>query len=166
MIPAMVLPAEELLIAYYIKGFPTTIAMWVKCDHKTTLQHAFVEACLVEKDMYGLKDNPNHEPEIPSTSRRRKEHVPKPTTLDKDPYEMGNMKKFLQRNSNDMVDIKRENGDNQGNNRGQVRKPPKIPYQPPLKPPETLTSNAIYSIFKSLTSTPQNPQNDGRQEIA
>ena len=42
-------------------------------------------------------------------------------TLDKDPYEMGNMKKFLQRNSNDMVDLKRENGDNQGNNRGQVR---------------------------------------------
>ena len=87
-------------------------------------------------------------------------------TLDKDPYEMGNMKNFLQRNSNDMVDLKRENGDNQGNNRGQVRKPPKIPYQPPPKPHETLNSIEIYSIFKSLTSTPRNPQNDGRHEIA
>ena len=57
-----------------------------------------------------------------------KEHVPKPTTLDNDLYEMENTKKLLQMISNDMVDLKRENGDNQGNNRGQVRKPPKIPY--------------------------------------
>ena len=49
-------------------------------------------------------------------------------TLDKDPYEMDNMKKLLQRISNDMVDLERENGNNQGNNLGQVRKPPKIPY--------------------------------------
>ena len=94
-IPTTLLPAEELLIAYYINGFPTTISMWVKCAHKTTLQLAFVEACLVEKDMYGLKDNPDQEPEWPSTSRRRQENVPNPMTLDKYPYEMDNMYKLL-----------------------------------------------------------------------
>ena len=54
-IPNTVLPVEELLIAYYIKGLPTTIATWVKHAHKMTLQIAFTEACLVKKDMYGLK---------------------------------------------------------------------------------------------------------------
>ena len=62
-IPKTLLPTEELLIAYYINGFPITIDMWVKHAHKMTLQLAFVEACLVEKDMYGLKDNPYQEPE-------------------------------------------------------------------------------------------------------
>ena len=96
--------------------------MWVKRTHKMTLQLSFIEDCLVEKDMYGLKENTNQEPKWPSTSSRRgKQNVPKSMTLDKDPYEMDNMKKFLQRISNDMVDLKRENGDNQGNNRGQVR---------------------------------------------
>ena len=90
--------------------------MWVKCAWKTTLQVAFVEAVIVEKDMYGLKDNLEQEPEWPSSSRRRQEHVPKPTNLDKYPYEMDNMKKLLQRISNDMVDLKRASGDNQGNN--------------------------------------------------
>ena len=33
-IPNTVLPVEELLVAYYIKGIPTQIAMWVKRDHK------------------------------------------------------------------------------------------------------------------------------------
>ena len=66
-----------------------------------------------------------------------------------------------------MLDLKRGNGDNQGNNRGTVRKPPTRPYQPPLNQPppnpmETLTFDDIYSIFKSLTSTPMNTQNNGR----
>ena len=75
------------------------------------LQHAFAEACLVEKHNYGLKDNLNHEPETPSTSMKRKENVTKPMTIDKDRYEMENIKKLLQRMSNDMVDLKRENDD-------------------------------------------------------
>ena len=88
-------------------------------------------------------------------------------TLDKDPYEMDNMNKLLQRISNDMVDLKRENGDNQGNNRVQVRPPLSIPYHPPLNEPppnpgETLTSDDIYSIFKSLTSTSPNLQKNVR----
>ena len=71
MIPATILPAKEILVAYYIMGFPTSISMWVKHAHKLTLQGAFVEAVLVEKDMFGLKDNPNLEPDQPSTYRRR-----------------------------------------------------------------------------------------------
>ena len=65
--------------------------MWVKHAHKITLQAGFAEAVIVEKDMYGLKDNPDQEPERPSTSRRRKEHVLKPTTLEKDLYAMDNI---------------------------------------------------------------------------
>ena len=86
--------------------------MWVKRAHKTTLQLYFTEDYLVEKDMYGLKENTNQEPKWPSTSRRGKQNVPKPMTLDKDPYEMDNIKKLFQRMSNDMVDLKMENGDN------------------------------------------------------
>ena len=86
--------------------------MWVKCSHKATLQLTFTEAVIIEKDMYGLKDNPDQETDQPSTSRRRQEHVLKPTTLEKDPYEMDNMKNLLQRISNDMVDLKKENNDN------------------------------------------------------
>ena len=50
-----VFPVEELLVAYYIKGLPTPIAMWVKRAHKVTLLEAFAEAILVEKCMFFLK---------------------------------------------------------------------------------------------------------------
>ena len=62
-IPNTLLPIQELLIAYYRKGLPTTISMWVKRAHKITLQLSFTKAYLVEKDMYGIKENPNQEPE-------------------------------------------------------------------------------------------------------
>ena len=102
-------------------------------------------------------------------SRRRKEHIPKPTTLKKDPYEMDEMKKPLQIISNDMGDLKRDSSDNEGNNRGQERTPLRIPYQPPLNQPapnpgERLTFDEIYSIFKNFISTPQTVHNDTRQE--
>ena len=51
MIPTNFLHAEELFVDYYIKGFPTPIAMWVKRTHKNTLQEDFLEAILVQKDM-------------------------------------------------------------------------------------------------------------------
>ena len=146
-----------------------TIAMWVKHAHKTTLQVAFPEAIIVEKDMFGLKDNPHQEPNQHSTYTRRKKNVPKPTNLNKNPYEMDNMKKLLENISNDMVDLKRSSSDNQVNNRGQQNPPLRRPYQPPLNQPppnpgETLTFDEIYYILKSLTSTPQSAHNDTKQE--
>ena len=56
-IPATVLPVEELLFTYYIKGLPTQIAMWVKRARKETMYEYFCEAIQVEKDMFYLKDN-------------------------------------------------------------------------------------------------------------
>ena len=56
-IPVTVLPTKELLVAYYIKGLPMSISMWVKCARKLNMQGAFREAILVEKDMFGLKYN-------------------------------------------------------------------------------------------------------------
>ena len=76
--PATVLTLEELLVAYYIKGFPISISMWVKCAHKPTLQGAFAKDFLVEKDMFNFKDNPDLGPDQPSTSRRRKENISNP----------------------------------------------------------------------------------------
>ena len=58
-IHANVIPVEELLVAYYINGLPTPIAMWEKRAHKNNQQEAFVEAILVENDMFYLKHNPN-----------------------------------------------------------------------------------------------------------
>ena len=43
-IPGTVLPVEELLVSYYIKGLMTLIAMWVKRDRKESLQDSLFEA--------------------------------------------------------------------------------------------------------------------------
>ena len=111
-IPTTVLPAEELLVSYYTKGLLTQVAMWVKRDHKTTLQEEFLEAILVKKDMFCLKDNLDAQTDHPSTYRRRKENIPKLTPKKKYPYDMDTMKKLLQNISNDMVDLKRNNNYN------------------------------------------------------
>ena len=99
----------------------------------------------------------------------KKEHIPKLTMLDKYRYEMDNMKKLLQRVSDDMVYLKRVSGDNQGNNRGQEMPPLIRAYQHPLNQPppnleETLTFDEIYSIFKASISTPQTVHNYTIQE--
>ena len=107
----------------YIKDIPTPISMWVKRAHKNTLQEAFSKAILVEKDMLFLKDNLDAQADYPSTSRRRKDNTPKPTTQTKDPFELDNMNKLLKNISNDMVDLKRTNIKNPTNNRGYVRPP-------------------------------------------
>ena len=81
--------------------------------------------------MFFLKDNPDVQIDQTSTSRRRQENIPKPTPQNKYPYDMDNMKKILQNISNDMVDLKRTNNENQVNNRGLARPPFRRPYQPP-----------------------------------
>ena len=68
-----------------------------------------------------------------------------------------------------MVDLKRGSSDNQVNNRGQERPPLRIPYHPPLNQPppnpgETINSDEIYYIFKSLNYMPQTMHDDTRQE--
>ena len=78
-IPSIVLPIEELLVAYYIKGLPAQIAMWVKRAHKVSLKDEFFEAIQVERDMFCLKDNSNTASEQASTSRRKSDTSPKPT---------------------------------------------------------------------------------------
>ena len=71
--------------------------MWVERAHKTTMQEAFSEAILVEKDMFCLKQHLDVEADQPSTSRRRQENFPKPTPKNKDPYEMDNMRNSCRR---------------------------------------------------------------------
>ena len=78
-IPTTILPIEELLVSYYIKGLLTQIAMWVKRDLKETLHDAFCEDIQVEKDMFYLKDNPDTSSEQASTSRKKIDKFPKTT---------------------------------------------------------------------------------------
>ena len=54
--------------------------------------------------MLFLKDNLDSQADYPSTSRRRKDNTPKPTTQTKDPFELDNINKLLKNISNDMVD--------------------------------------------------------------
>ena len=63
--------------------------------------------------MFCLKANPDVQGYQPSNSRRWQENIHKPTPQNKDPYDMDNMKKLLQKISNDMVDLKRNNNENQ-----------------------------------------------------
>ena len=122
-IPTTVLPTKELLVAYYIKGLLTKIAMWVKRDRKETLQDAFYEAIQIEKDMFCLKDNPGTSSEQEFTSHNKVENPSKPAATSQDPFNMSDIKKLLQKMSNEMVDLKKTNNDNQVNNRGFNRAP-------------------------------------------
>ena len=122
-IPSIVLPIEELLVAYYINGLPTQIAMWVNRAHKESLQDAFSEAIQVERGMFCLKDNSDTSSEQASTSPKKVENFPKPTATSQDPFNMKDMKKLLQKMSNEMVDLKKTNNENQVNNRGFNRPP-------------------------------------------
>ena len=73
--------------------------------------------------MFCLKDNLDAQADQPSISRRSQENFPKPTLQNKDPYDMKNMKKLLQKISNDVVYLKRTYNENQLNNRGLARPP-------------------------------------------
>ena len=106
-IPATVLPIEELLFTYYIKGLPTQIAMWVKRAHKETMHKDLCEAIQEEKDMFCLKDNHDTSSEQASTSCKKVDNFPKSTATSQDPFNMNDMKKVLQKMSNEMVDLKK-----------------------------------------------------------
>ena len=69
--------------------------MWVKRSHKNKLQEAFVEAIQVEKDMFFLKENPDTQDDQSSTYHRIQDNFPKPTTRNKYPFKMDNMKNIL-----------------------------------------------------------------------
>ena len=111
-IPNTVLPVEELLVAYYIKGLSTQIAMWVKRARKEYLQDAFFEAIQVERDMFCLKDNPNSTSEQASSSHRKSDSSLKPDATIQDLFNMSEVKKLLQIISDEMVDLKKNKNEN------------------------------------------------------
>ena len=109
-IPTTILLVEELLAAYYIKGLPAQIAMWVKRARKESLQEDFSKSIQFEKDIFYFKENPNTSSEQASTSHKSIDNAPKPTTT-QDPFNMSDMKKLLQKISNEMVDLKKTNNE-------------------------------------------------------
>ena len=68
--------------------------------------------------MFFLKDNHDSSAEQESTSHKKVGKFPKTPTTSQDPFNMNDMKKILQKISNDMVDLKKTNNENQANNRG------------------------------------------------
>ena len=77
---------------------------------------------------------------------------------------MSEVKNLLQRISNEMVDLKNINNENQPNNRGFNSPPFRRPIQPPQNPPppnpsEGFTSEDIFFVLKALVvGTPDTPK--------
>ena len=86
--------------------------MWVKRALKESLQDVFFEAIQVERDMFCLKDNPDTTSEQVSTSSRKSDRSPKPTITSQDPFNMSEVRKLLQRMSNEMVYLNKTNNEN------------------------------------------------------
>ena len=82
---------------------------------------------------------------------------------------MSEVKKILQRMSNDMVYLKKTSNENQSNNRGFNRPPFRRPNQPSQNPPppnpsKGFTSEEIFSVLKALAvGTPYNPESSEYQ---
>ena len=53
-------------------------------------------------------NNPNTSSKQPYTSRKKVENFPKTTATSQDPFNMSEMKKILQKMSNEMVDLKKK----------------------------------------------------------
>ena len=119
--------------------------MWVKRARKESFQDAFFESIQVEKDMFCFKDNPDTSSEQASTSHKRIDNAPKTTTITKDPFNMSDMNKLLQKMSNEMMDLKKTNNENQSSNRGFNRPPFRRPNQPPQNPPPPNPSEGFTS---------------------
>ena len=107
--------------------------------------------------MFYFKENPGTSSKQASTSCKKIDNTPKPTATTKDPFNMSDMKKLLQKMSNEMVDLNKTNNENQSNNRGFNRpsfRRPNKPFQnpPPPNPSEGFTSEEIFSVLKSLAT--------------
>ena len=117
----------------------------VKGACKETLQEAFIEAIQVEKDMCFLNENPTTLAEKASTSYGKIKNFPKTTATNFDPFNMSDMKKLLQKMSNEMVDLTKNSNESQNNNRGFERPPFKRPNKPPQNPPPPNPSEGLTS---------------------
>jgi hypothetical protein len=72
------MPAKNLIVAYYTKALHNNIAIWVKRSKKNTLLESFEEVVLIEKDILRLKDSLNSEVETTSSSKKKIEILTRP----------------------------------------------------------------------------------------
>jgi hypothetical protein len=127
-IPMDLMPAENLIIAYYTKDLHQSIAIWVKQSKKATLLEAFEEASQIEKDILSLKDTTSNETETSSSSKKKIKILPRPTQSKTQPErsDLENLTKFIQKLSNQVIDLKRMIEE------ASLRKGP---YKPPFRKP-------------------------------
>jgi hypothetical protein len=127
-IPADSMPAESLVIAYYIKALHQSIAIWVKRSKKATLLEAFEEGTQIEKDILSLKDSSSNKTEIVSSSKKKVEILPRPTQnkTRSENSDLENLTKVVQKLSNQVIDLKRSTEEAYSS---------KGPYKPPFRKP-------------------------------
>jgi hypothetical protein len=96
------MPAENLIVAYYMKALHQNIAIWVKRSKKATLLEAFEEASQIEKDILSLKDNTCNEIETSSSSKKKIKILPRPPQNKAQPerLDLENLQKVVQKLSN------------------------------------------------------------------
>ena len=95
--------------------------------------------------MFCLKDNPDTTSKQASTSHRKSDSSLKPTATSQDPFNMSEVKKLLQRMSNEMVDINNIRNENKSNNIGFNTPPFRRPNQTPQNPPPPNSSEGFTS---------------------
>ena len=84
----------------------------VKRARKETLQETFCKAIQVEKDIFFLNENHDTLAEQASISCGKIKKFPKTTATNFDPFNVSDMKKLLQKMSNEMVDLKKNSNEN------------------------------------------------------
>jgi hypothetical protein len=127
-IPMDSMPAENLIIAYYMKALHQSISIWVKRSKKATLLEAFKEANQIEKDILSLKETTRNETETRSSSKKKIEILPRPSQNKAQPESsyLENLQKVVQKLSNQVIDLKRTDGEASSS---------KGPYKPPFRKP-------------------------------
>jgi hypothetical protein len=107
-IPTNLMPAENLIIAYYTKSLHQSIAIWVKRSKKAMLLEAFEEASQIEKDILSLKYTTSNEIETISSSKKKIEILPRPVQNKTQPEssDLENLTKVVQKLSNQVIDLK------------------------------------------------------------
>jgi hypothetical protein len=158
-IPTDLMPAENLIIAYYTKDLHQSIAIWVKRSKKSTLLEAFEEASQIEKDILSLKDATRNEIETSSSSKKKIEILPRPTQNKTQPEssDLENLTKVVQKLSNQVIDLKRmtkEASLSKGSYKSPFRKP--FPTNRPNPTTEGLNLKSLQYALQTILEAQDN----------
>jgi hypothetical protein len=101
-IPVDSMPAESLIVAYYVKALHNNIALWVKRSKNNTLLEDFKEASQIEKYVLSPKDNLSSEAKTTSSSKKKIKILTRPpqTKNQQETLHLERLQKSFQKLSN------------------------------------------------------------------